>query len=90
MPTSKVRPSRERQPAFLDQVAGEIRQVDFGLKADQVVVTQRGQKPLVAGQRGEDFRRRQRRVQEQAELVDEAAFPQRAWPAATDDNRAPR
>ena len=65
------------QAAFVGEIAGEIGGVDLGLEADQIVMAERRDQPLVVGQRGEDFRRRKRNVQEEADPVLVAALAQR-------------
>ena len=67
-----------RQVGFVVEITGEIGGVDFGLEADQVVLAERRNELLVVGQRGEDFRRRARHVEEKADLVLVAALAQRA------------
>src|SRR5581483_11503849 len=61
--------ARPRQTALVGDVAREIGCIDFGLKSDQVVVTERGDQLVVIGKRCEDFRRRKRNMDEEADLV---------------------
>ena len=58
-----------RKPAFIGDVAGEVRGVDFGLKPDQIVVAQCRDELIVIGQGRDDFRRRERNVNEKTDLV---------------------
>ena len=69
--------ARPGQPAFVGDVAGEIRGIDFGLEADQIVVAERRNQLIVIGQRRENFRRREWNVDEKADLVVVAAIAQR-------------
>ena len=66
-----------RQPALVGDVAREIGGIDFGLEADQIVVAERRNELVVIWQRREDFRRRERNMDEEADLVAVAAIAQR-------------
>ena len=69
--------ARPWQAAFIGDVAGKIRRIDFGLEADQVVVAERRDQLIMIGQGREDFRRRERNVDEETDLVVVPAIAQR-------------
>ena len=78
-PVAGAQPERHvrGRAQLLGQVAGEIGGVAVGLESHQVVIAQRRDQGLVIGHGGEDFRRRQRDMQEKADAVVQPARAQR-------------
>ncbi len=66
-----------RQAAFVGDVAREIGGIDLGLKTDEIVVAQRRNELVVVRQRGDDFRRRKRNMDEKSDLIGMTAIAQR-------------
>ena len=64
------------QFAFVFEIAREIHRVVLGLKADEIVGAQLRNEPLVVGQRGENFRRREWHVQKVSDAVGVTAVAQ--------------
>src|SRR5215470_7080982 len=64
-------------PAFVGEIAAEIEGVIAGLKAHQVVVTERREEPLMMRQCRDDLRRRTRNVEEEANAILVAQIAQR-------------
>ena len=56
------------------QIAREIADVGFRLQSHQIVLQQQRQQPLVVGQNGDDFRRGEGDMQEEADAVGETAL----------------
>ena len=60
---------RPWQTALVGDVTGEIRRIDFGLEADQIVVAKGRDELIVVWQSRDDLRRRERNVDEKTDPV---------------------